>query len=119
LAECRGEFLHELYLPDWPHFRAEARELAQCQEGLAAASPTAAAQPRSSPVADEFAAAVKLAAEIKNVARAHGDRLPPSLLQDAKRSPVSRYIANKLVWDPTADTSWLIREFSQRAGSDP
>ncbi|NLF71233.1 MAG: DUF4838 domain-containing protein [Candidatus Anammoximicrobium sp.] len=115
LPDHRSEFLHELYLPDWPHFRAESAELALWQDRPAATAPAAALPPIQAPTPPDVAAAEKLAAAIKDVARSAGNALPPSLLQDARRSPLSRYVARRLVWAPTADATRLIREFRSEA----
>jgi len=118
LPNYRTGYLHELYLPDWPHFRAESAELAILQDGLAAATPAATrAQSVGSPTSSEIAATEKLAAAVKDVARSDGTTLPASLLPDARHSPISRYVARQLVWDPTADTPRLIRDFGR--GTDP
>jgi hypothetical protein len=54
-----------------------------------------------------------LARAIKDVARSGHRELPSSLLAEADRSPLSRYVAAKLLADPFADATRLIREFSE------
>ena len=51
-----------------------------------------------------------MAEKIKELAR---KKLPVSaeVLEMANRSDLSRYVAAKLLWDPFADTTYLIDEF--------
>jgi hypothetical protein len=117
LPDHRSGFLHELYLPDWPYFGAQSGELTRLQDGPPAMNPAAVSRTGGPPTPSDIAAAEKLAAAIKDAARAAHNALPQAVLEDARRSPICRYVAGKLVWDPTADASRLIREF--RSWSDP
>jgi hypothetical protein len=116
LPDCPGEFLHELYLADWPHFRSAAAALAWRPEGRALTKPAAASRKDDAPPTPaDIAAVEKLAEAIKDAARTTQNVLPESVRQDARSSPLAGYVARKLVWDPTADTRRLIRDFGSAA----
>jgi hypothetical protein len=110
VPDLRGDLLHELYLPDWPYFRGRQSAIASLPErfnpsGSSVSAPAAAANK------EEIASADALAETIKNLARAGKTEAPTSVEEQAARSPLSRYTAARLFWDPTTDASRLIREF--------
>ena len=105
------KLLHELYLLDWPHFR-ERRihggwELMTQSKGEPATDAT------------DVVAARTLSGAIKDAARAGKKQVSDALIQDASRSALSRYVAAKLLWDPFADSTRLVREFQEAAGEQP
>jgi len=105
VPDMRGDMLHELYLLDWPYFRGcPVQSVWQPTTEI-----TAAKNPDSTSVA----AAGELALAIKNLARAGRTEIPPSLLEQADQSPLSRYVATKLLWDPFADATRLIGGFAE------
>jgi hypothetical protein len=57
-------------------------------------------------------AVMGLANAIKDAAR-QGKDVPPSVLEAAAASPLSRYVAAKLLWDPFRDTTRLVREYRE------
>ena len=95
--------LHELYLLDRPYFRNRTVRLDWRCDGPMEATETGEADARS--------AAQELASAIKELARAGRRELPSSLSATANQSPLSRYVAAKLFWDPFSDATRLIGEF--------
>lgn len=94
--------LHELYLLDWPFFRQRSVRLDWRHGGRTVRA-----------VGNEsIVAAHELASKIKDTARSGNGELPLSLSAEANQSPLSRYVAAKLLWDPHVDATRLIREFS-------
>jgi hypothetical protein len=75
--------------------------------------PTAETKAAKDPESTSAAAAGELALAIKDLARAGLTEIPPSLLERANQSPLSRYVAAKLLWDPFADATRLIGEFQE------
>jgi hypothetical protein len=105
VPDLKHDRLHELYLLDWPYFAKRP-----IQGTWQLVEPGASACASNS---DSIAAARELAEAIKNVARSGGDTLPPPLASQIDRSPLSRYVAAKLLWAPFADASRLIRQFGE------
>jgi hypothetical protein len=105
VPDLSRDLLHELYLLDWPYFRQRPIRLGWRHDGQAEAARNG----------DNGAivAAHDLASKIKDIARSGSKELPPSLSAEANRSPLSRYVAAKLLWDPYADATRLIRQFRQ------
>jgi hypothetical protein len=60
------------------------------------------------------ATAGEVARAIKDAARS-GGRVPVAALSRAADSPLSAYVARKLLWDPFLDTSILINDFMSPA----
>lgn len=122
IPDRRNDFLHELYLADWPYFREQFADLALPGTGRWLESgPRAAATPAargagatwvSASKASELLVAKALAETIKDCARTGGKELPPSVAAQASRSPLCRYVAGRLLHDPWADAARLIREFT-------
>ena len=105
LPDMRDDMLHELYLLDWPYFRVcPVQNMWQ---------PTAKTTAAKGPDSTSVAAAAELALAIKNLARASRTEIPPSLSERANQSPLSRYVAAKLLWDPFADATRLISRFEE------
>lgn len=104
--DLSGGLLHELYLLDWPIFRQRSVRLDWRHGGEAGAAHAADKK--------TIVAARESASKIKDIARSDGDKLPPSLSVEANRSPLSRFVAAKLLWDPYADATRLIREFTEQ-----
>jgi hypothetical protein len=104
IPDRRGDMLHELYLLDWPYFRGcPLRRLWPPTTEKTAAKRT---QGRS------VAPARELAQAIKELARAGHTEVPPALSARAEQSPLLHYVAAQLLWDPFADSTRLIREFT-------
>ena len=101
--DLRDDFLHELYLLDWPCFRN--RPVSGIWQMVEPSDPV------SRPASDSQEATRAMAEAIKNVARAGGNTLPPALGSEISRSPLSRHVAARLLWNPFADATRLIREF--------
>jgi len=106
VPDLSADLLHELYVLDWPYFRERTVRM-DWRAGNEAKAPLAADS-------DSLAAARDLASAIKDVARSGSRELPSSISTEAKQSPLSRHVAAKLMWDPFADATRLIREFSER-----
>jgi hypothetical protein len=127
VPDRRGDCLHELYLADWPHFRVPFREAAWSAGGTwldwypqAIANISTRNTQASLAVkagAADIARARALAETIKDCARASRKEVPSSVLEEANRSPVSRYLAGRILWDPWADTSRLVREMADSSKS--
>ena len=100
---ARG-FLHELYLPDRPFF-ADRPIPGGWRLGT-----TRPAQGGRLPRDVDVAALARLAEGIKDAARRGERAVPPRRLGAAERSPPARYLAAKLLWDPFADATRIIRE---------
>jgi hypothetical protein len=115
LPDRRGDLLHELYLTDWPHFRPPWVRLAASAPVRLPGDPAPVARPPVAPTPADMAAARMLAQAIKDVARAGRPDLPDAVLQEALRTPLSRFLAARLCWDPWTDSSRLIREFADAA----
>jgi hypothetical protein len=111
LPDRRDDFLHELYLPDWPHFRPQFAQLAASSPVWLPGDPTRVARPPATPAAADIATARMVAQAIKHAARSGRQDLPELVLQSASRTSLSRFLAARLLWDPWADASHLIREF--------
>lgn len=95
VSGARSRLLHELHTIDWPVF---ADPDLSC--------PSKAGAPADGAVLARLRA---LALEVKDAAR-RGDRdLPPSLKRAAAADPVSCDVISRLMWNPMADTSRLIR----------
>jgi hypothetical protein len=58
--------------------------------------------------------AMALARRIKTVAKAKGE-ITPEMVRAAEASPLNRYVAAKLLWDPFLDASRLIEDYTKRA----
>ena len=93
-ALSRG-MLHELYLPDRPFFAQ--RPVTQ----------------GGAPGETDVAAAAKLAETIKDAARRSDKTVPRSTIAESRKSGLSRYVAAKLLWDPFADATRMIREYQR------
>jgi hypothetical protein len=100
------DMLHELYLLDWPYFRDRTIRLDWRRDQPMEATETVEADARR--------AAHALASAIKDMARSGRREIPLSLSAQANQSPLSRHVAAKLLWDPFADATRLIREFTDR-----
>jgi hypothetical protein len=105
VPDLSEDILHELYLLDRPYFRDRAVRVRWRRDRQEDATGVAEADARL--------AAHALAAAIKDIARSGRRQLPPSLSAEAGQSPLARYVAAKLLWDPFADATRLIREFGQ------
>jgi hypothetical protein len=105
VPDMRGDMLHELYLLDWPYFRGSPVQSMW--------EPTAEIRAAKDPDSTSVAVAKELAVTIKDIARAGRTEIPPSLLAQANQSALSRYVAAKLLWDPFADATRLIRGFEE------
>ncbi|MEX0775409.1 MAG: DUF4838 domain-containing protein [Phycisphaeraceae bacterium] len=105
VPDQRAGFLHELYLLDWPYF---------ARHGLGGGWKLYSSAPMPSDVrqtrSTDAASAVALGDTIKDCAR-HDRGIPAEVLAQAAASPLHRYVAAKLLWDPYLDTSRLIKEF--------
>jgi hypothetical protein len=100
-----NDFLHELYLLDWPFFpRSPIRSMWEAAETDGSAP---------APASKGAARARALARRLKRAARAGARTVPASVSSEINASPLSRYVAAKLLWDPFADASRLIREFGE------
>jgi len=108
---CAG-LLHELYTVERPFF-SERRIAGGWQ--LRAQRPAAASRPAG---AADAAAAAKVAEAIKDAARRGQKSVAPAVLAEADRSALGRYVAAKLLWDPMADATRIIREFAGDSRSD-
>jgi hypothetical protein len=62
--------------------------------------------------------AERIAAAIKDCARQGRKTVPAEIIRDARKSPLSCYVAARLLWDPLGDTTRFIREFSTGAAGD-
>jgi len=117
VPDRRGRFLHELVLFDWPFFKQRP-----VPGGVfLMAQGAVKTWPQAGP-ADEaaVAAAQRLAEAIKDCGRGGKSELPENALKAAQDSPLAAYVAAKLLWDPFADTTRLVREFecaTQTAGA--
>ncbi|MFQ5808514.1 MAG: DUF4838 domain-containing protein, partial [Armatimonadota bacterium] len=103
----RRGLLHELYTLERPFFK---------QRPVAGGWQLMAQRPArgGGGGGGDAEAAAALAESIKDAAR-RGDRtVPRSLIADAEKSPLSRYVAAKLLWDPFDDATRMIREFPGR-----
>ena len=54
---------------------------------------------------------MRMAEAIKDAAREDGKAVPESALAPAGKSALGRYVAAKLLWDPMADATRMVREF--------
>ena len=106
MPDLSADMLHELYVLDWPYFRERAVRM-----DWWAGNEAKAARAANS---DSLAATRDLASAIKDVARTGNRELPSSLATKANQSSLSRHVAAKLLWDPFADATRLIREFNER-----
>jgi len=93
--DLRRGLLHELYLPDRPFF--EQRPVTQGE----------------APGKADVAAAARLAEAIKDAARRGDKRVPRSVIAESGKSALGRYVAAKLLWDPFADATRMIREYQR------
>ena len=59
----------------------------------------------------------QLARAIKDIARAGGNVVTPEILKSAERSALSRYVVGRLLRNPFADATQMIREFPKRDGN--
>ena len=110
VPDLKDAWLHEFVLFDWPHFKTRP-----VPGGWKLMSQR---PPRADVTLDKLdetavARAKEVAETIKNCAR-RGTAIPQALAAAAGPAPLSNYVAAKLLWDPFADTTRLIREF--RAG---
>ena len=95
---ARG-MLHELYTLERPFFTNPPTP-----DGL----PPRVNRPAT---ADDVAGALHLAQLIRDAAR-RGDRTPPSqAIQAAQRSHLARHVGYRLLWNPFADATRMIRDF--------
>ncbi|MGD8239849.1 MAG: glycoside hydrolase family 20 zincin-like fold domain-containing protein, partial [Armatimonadota bacterium] len=103
----RRGLLHELYTLERPFFRQ--RPVAGGWQLMAQRPTRGGGGGRG-----DAEAAARLAESIKDAAR-RGDRtVARSLITDAEKSPLSRYVAAKLLWDPFDDATRMIREFPSK-----
>ncbi|MBM4047282.1 MAG: DUF4838 domain-containing protein, partial [Planctomycetes bacterium] len=109
IPDLKADFLHELYLLDWPFF---------AQRGLTGGWQLACQRP-AKPFGVQIAGAAStltaMAEAIKDCGRQKKREVSPAILAQAGLSPMHRYVAAKLLWDPFLDTSRLIREFQGKA----
>jgi len=105
VPDLSNDFLHELYLLDWPFFRGRP-----IQGVWQLVEPTGSA---AAPESDSATAARELVEAIKNVARTGTDTLPATIAAEIGRSPLSRYVGARLLWDPFADATQLVRQFQE------
>jgi hypothetical protein len=104
----RGGFLHELFLLDRPYFR---NSRIGCGDLLATPSTDGPSKVIVPPTDNNITKARLVAGRIKDFARSGTNEIPREVYSDAEKSPLSCYVTSKLLWDPFADTSRLIREF--------
>jgi len=105
VPDLSNDFLHELYLLDWPYFRDRPIQgVWQLVEPGGSAAATES---------DSVTAARELAEAVKNVARTGKDTLPATVAAEIGTSPLSRYVGARLLWDPFADVTRLIRQFEE------
>jgi len=104
ISDNQEALLHELYLVDWPYFSDYP---IQCHDGVGNKTESLIQSNRTVPGQDR-AKASQIAAMIKHQARIGEKSLPRGLVTAAKDSPPGCFIANKLVWNPFADTSRLL-----------
>jgi len=103
VPDLSADFLHELYVLDWPCFKDRP-----IHGGWQIKTRLGAAQAADK---DSVESARELAEAIKDIARAGGEIIPDPLAKQLDSSDLSRYLAAKLLWDPFTDASRLIREF--------
>ena len=113
LPDRRDAFLHELFLIDWPFFASRPVPCGSLLTSEGQAKSWDVAAPAG---ARETERAHALGDAIKDQVRDGATALPAALLDEAARSPLNCYVAAKLVWDPFADTTRLVREFREAAG---
>ena len=113
LPDLKGSFLHELYLLDWPSF--DKRPVPGGWRLRTQGNIRTWRTPGTPDDADTTAAE-RLAEAIKDCARDGKKAVPEESLQAANVSPLAAYVAAKLLWDPFADPSRLIREFQEGLG---
>ena len=102
VADMRADFLHELYTLDKPWF---AERPAWGRWWL-----SEPANEEVLPLGDK-ADALRLAASIKELARAHRHEPPAGLLAQAGKTRLSRYMASRLLRNPFDDATRAAREF--------
>jgi hypothetical protein len=107
-TDLRTEWLHELYTLDKPWFvdgpaRQRRREHEEGPPG------------RSSPTAEEVAAATRIAHALKDLARADQHQIPVELIEQAEASALSRTVAGRLARNPCLDATRIIREYCDAA----
>ena len=110
IPDMRNEFLHELYLLDWPYFKN--RQI-PCGNLLMTQSPQKSWKNMMSLDTENFIMAEQTASAIKNIAQRGKNEIPHNVVSDAVKSPLSCYVAAKLLWNPFTDTTRLIREFRE------
>lgn len=104
IPDLASSFLHELYLIDWPSLPR-----GDFPGGWQLGCPL----PYENPVEVEGKVDVEeLAEEIKECSR-QKKPVPEEILKQGRLSALGRYVVAKLLWNPFADTTRLVREFKQ------
>ena len=103
-ADMKADFLHELYTLDKAWFASPS----EWGRGWLAGSAPAEALPPGNK-----AQALRLAAAIKDLARAGKHDVPADLLDEAGKTTLSRYLARRLLRNPFEDASRSVRLFEQ------
>ena len=96
--------LHELYVPEKPWFG---------DRPVAGGWMLRTDRPaeRIDVLIGDRAEVMRMAEAIKDAAREDGKAVPESALAPAGKSALGRYVAAKLLWDPMADATRMVREF--------
>jgi hypothetical protein len=110
IPSMSNDFLHELYLLDSPYFRSRT---VPCGDLLMTQRPRHAWKNQSQVSAEDIITAEQTASAIKDSVRRGKYEFPKNVESDAARSPLSCYVAAKLLWNPFTDTTRLIREFRE------
>ena len=108
VPDKKGRFLRETVFFDWPYFdrRPIAGGWKWQSEG----------PPRRVSGRSDIAHITRMSKKIKDLAR-EGEPVTSEVIEMAGRSSAASYVASKLLWDPFANTSYLIREFKSSANS--
>jgi hypothetical protein len=110
VPDMRDNFLHEIYLLDWPYFKN--RQI-QCGDLLMAQSAESPWNKRVVADNNGIDMAKRAAIAIKNNASSGINEIPEDVYSYAEKSPMSCYVASKLLWNPFADASRLIKQFER------
>ena len=114
IPDLKMTCLHELYIPDHPYFKK--RPVAGGWRLMTNVAAKAGETP-AKPTPAMLAAAEQIADAIKDCAR-RNEEIPAALADKANATPLGRYVAAKLLWDPFQDTSALIKQFQAEEESE-
>jgi hypothetical protein len=111
IPNLKDKFLHELYLLDWPFFK---KRMIPEKGFLMPELPELRKYTEDVPDSANTVAAKKIAATIKKFAKSMKQELPGDIITEASQSPLTKYVAAKLLWNPFEDSTALIREFNEK-----